>query len=332
MPSLFESEKSFFETVKRWRLLNPHDRILVAVSGGLDSMALLSLVLRLPHSLRPRFIGVAHFNHRLRGRQSDKEERFIERFCLKKKVDFYKGRAPRWKKRSNLEARARQLRYSFLKKKAKQLKVSKVFLAHHANDQSETFLMRWLQGAGLKGLAGMRLSRVEEGIQLIRPLLFVSRSALDAFVKGSKIPYREDPSNKDPKYLRNKIRQWLSALVEKNSGIIERTAHNSIFLQADEDFVEGQAADFFGKKVIQKKKIVQCRVSDYETLPSALRYRLLQRMARSLKEEGSALSGEAILKLDGLILDGSPQKSYFLSDGLFFQKKLPLFGFFMGEG
>src|SRR3989338_2622016 len=114
------AREKFRETIRRWRLFDGSEPLLVAVSGGVDSVVLLHLILHLSPDLKPQ-VQVAHFNHRLRGKQSDAEERFVKDLFRRWEVPCHTGRAPAWKVKSNLEARAREIRYRFLEKTARRL-------------------------------------------------------------------------------------------------------------------------------------------------------------------------------------------------------------------
>ena len=174
------------------------EHILVAVSGGVDSMVLLHalnvLVLETGWKLT-----VAHFNHHLRGRSSDADERLVRRVArdLKLKIIVGHGDVRKFAKTHGLsiEMAARQLRHEFLALAARRVKARKLALAHHADDQVELFFLRLLRGAGSDGLSGMSPvspSPADPKLKIIRPLLEISKHALVEFARGRRILFRED--------------------------------------------------------------------------------------------------------------------------------------------
>ena len=289
---------------------------MVAVSGGVDSVVLLHLILHLSPDLKPQ-VQVAHFNHRLRGKQSDAEERFVKDLCRRWEVPCHTGRAPAWKVKSNLEARAREIRYRFLEKTARRLGTKKIAVAHHADDQAETFLIRWIQGAGLKGLGGIGVVRD----RIVRPLLFVPRTEIDRYASLFRIPYRKDPTNRSDLFLRSRLRRLLTGLKKENPNLGVRAAVNSIFLRADESFISSVMEELFIRSAERHALRVQVDLSLYLRLPEALRFRMLQRMARHLRSNEYALPAEAVLKADDILRDSGTPKHYDLPSGLGLNKK-----------
>ena len=186
--------------------------VLVAVSGGADSIALLC-GLSAVRQKGPGRLVVAHFNHGLRGTESDGDEAFVVQICRHLGVDCRVGRpagqdAPG--RSSQSEEEAREARYAFLRRTAEQLGARYVVTAHTADDQAETVLHRILRGTGVAGLAGIRRSRqVIPGVALIRPLLSVRRTELIEYLQAIGQPFRVDGSNQDVRFTRNRIRRDL---------------------------------------------------------------------------------------------------------------------------
>lgn len=145
---------------------------------------------------------IAHFNHRIRGKQAIQDENFIQRVARKEGIDFYVGYGQR---RDLSEEALRKERYEFLRKIRKQVGADIIVTAHHADDQLETFLMRLIRGSGLEGLKAM----APQTGRVLRPLLMVSRKEILAFARSKKIIFREDATNEEDLYLRNRIRKHL---------------------------------------------------------------------------------------------------------------------------
>jgi len=204
------------------RLLLRGQKILVAVSGGADSMVLLHVLNSLAKKNRWK-ISVAHFNHQLRGRASDADEKLVRQTAKKLRLPFSTGRADvkqfAARSKTSVEMAARKLRHEFFAHAAREQKTSVVALAHHADDQVELFFLRLLRGAGGEGLAGMKWrspSPASERIILARPLLGFSKGEILAFARANKIPFRDDATNFSANFLRNRIRNELLPLLQKN--------------------------------------------------------------------------------------------------------------------
>lgn len=187
----------------------------MAVSGGVDSMVLLHLLVRLSrrHGWR---LAVAHFNHQLRGRSSDADERFVAQTAAALGLEFHVGRGDvrmlARRRRISIEQAARSLRHRFLARTAKRFQFPTIALAHHADDQVELFFLRLFRGAGSDGLAGMKWrnpSPEDAAVELVRPLLALSKAELERFARRAKIAFREDASNRSTDILRNRIRHRL---------------------------------------------------------------------------------------------------------------------------
>ncbi|HZZ73049.1 MAG TPA: tRNA lysidine(34) synthetase TilS [Pirellulales bacterium] len=187
--------------------------VVAAVSGGADSVALLRGLAAVRQAGRGELV-VAHFNHRLRGAESDADEAFVRRLAeaLRLRCEF--GRAETL---APAEEDARRLRYAFLQQTAERLAARYLVTAHTAEDQAETILQRIVRGTGLGGLAGMRRARpLGPNVALLRPLLQVRRAELRDYLTRLAQPFREDGSNADLRYQRNRVRHELLPLIEQN--------------------------------------------------------------------------------------------------------------------
>ena len=178
------------------------------------------------HLLAPKYrwrISVAHFNHRLRGRASDADERLVRKTAAGAELPIVVGSADvkafAAKSKLSLEMAARKLRHEFLARAARKRKIKAIALAHHADDQVELFFLRLLRGAGGEGLAGMKWrspSPADKTISLVRPLLGGSKGELAEFARENKIRFRDDATNLTSDFLRNRIRNELLPLLRKN--------------------------------------------------------------------------------------------------------------------
>jgi tRNA(Ile)-lysidine synthase len=197
-------------------------RYLIGVSGGRDSLALLHWLVDLGY----KNLIVCHLNHQLRGRSSEADARFVKKLAAKHDVDLVLGtadvRSLAVKNKLSIETAGREARYSFFARTAKRRRCRTIFLAHHADDLVETFLINIFRGAGTAGLAGMRevsTRRVDDvDLMIVRPLLSIWRRDIDRYVRKHGLKFREDASNKNLGPLRNRIRNQIIPYLEKTIG------------------------------------------------------------------------------------------------------------------
>lgn len=253
-------------------LLSPGDSVLLAVSGGLDSMVLLRVMAQLAPAQGWR-LNVAHFNHCLRGRSSDLDEVLVCDAAKSMGLRFKAGRADVRKfsrtQGISIETAARQLRHRFLARVASSLGIEKIALAHHADDQVELFFLRLLRGAGPEGLAGMRAigpSPADAGLKLIRPLLPLFRSELETFAHEKGIRFRSDASNRKIEFARNRVRLELLPYLRTHfqPAIRQTTLRLVEILAAESDWIEQMTEQTPSDRPL-------------ESLPVALQRRRLQR-------------------------------------------------------
>jgi tRNA(Ile)-lysidine synthase len=210
------------QNIQNRRLLKRGQAVLVAVSGGLDSITLLHALRQL--SSRHRWhLTVAHFNHQLRGRSSDADEKLVRQTAAAMRLPFIAGRADvkafAQKSKLSIEMAARKLRHDFFARAAKERKIRVIALAHHADDQVELFFLRILRGAGGEGLAGMKWrspSPVNSKITLVRPLLDATKGELRGFTRKYKIRFRDDATNTSLEMPRNRVRNELLPLLRRS--------------------------------------------------------------------------------------------------------------------
>lgn len=234
-------ENKVLKTIKHFDMLRRGDKVVVAVSGGVDSTALLDILDSLKGKLQIKLF-VAHLNHKIRKGQSDLDEAFVK--SLAKKYNFpctaEEFDVPQFAKKNkmNLEDAARRIRYEFLSRVAAKYGAGKIALAHTADDNIETFLMRLIRGAGLKGLESIPAVRGN----IIRPMIELLREDIQQYLKSRKIKPRIDLTNLDTKYLRNRVRHdLLPALKSYNRNIKEVLLRTIHAVSDDQSFIEHES-------------------------------------------------------------------------------------------
>lgn len=215
------------------RMLQPRDELVCAVSGGADSVALLFAMYLLKDKLDIH-LSAAHFNHRLRGEESDRDARFVEAFCGGLGIPLYMGEGTVTAGAKGLEAAARDARYAFLMGLS-----GKIATAHTADDNAETVLLHLVRGTGLKGLGGIP----PVSGRLIRPMLTVTRREVEAFLAEYSLKHVEDSSNETDAFLRNRIRHDVMPLLRReNPRIGENLSRLALGLRQDEDYLQRQSS------------------------------------------------------------------------------------------
>jgi len=214
------------ETIERYNLLKRKEKVILAVSGGPDSVAMLFLFLRIKEIFNLKLVCV-HFNHGLR-KEADEDEKFVKDLCSSLDIKFVseKKNVKEFFKGDSLEQTARILRYDFFLKIANSLKIKKISLAHTKDDVIETVLMRIIRGTGIQGLRGiLPLSKIKGKI-FIRPLIEIEKKRILDWLKKEKISYQIDTTNFEDKFFRNKIRLNVLPLLEKLNPNIKDTLFN----------------------------------------------------------------------------------------------------------
>jgi tRNA(Ile)-lysidine synthase len=295
------------QAVTRHHLLERGDRVVVAVSGGPDSMALLHGLGLLAREEGWR-LHAAHLHHGLRGAEADADLDLVRARCHEAGVPLsVEVLAADRIRGAGMEAEGRRLRYAFLHRVAGQIGATRIATGHTRDDQAETVLLRLLRGSGPRGLTGIRPKR-RDGV--VRPLILTSRSEVLRFLERAGIAYREDRSNADPAFLRNRVRHELLPLLRDLSPrIIEHLASLAEILGADEAFLDREATRVAAPWLpAVGTGEAEARLPDREALaklPEALRSRVLLRL---LVEAGVPREGisAAIARITEHLAPGSP--------------------------
>jgi tRNA(Ile)-lysidine synthase len=238
--SLAQSARAY---IRKHELLKPGDRVGVAVSGGADSVALLCLLNELRHELG-LVLAVIHFNHKLRGADSDQDEQFVAELARQLGLESHSESgdvaAYAKEKHLSLETAARKLRYEYFQRLLGGNQFNRIATAHTLDDQAETVLLKLIRGAGTRGLAGIypKLDVATPGASIIRPLLGVRRKDIEAYLAEIRQVWREDKSNRDLRHSRNRVRHGILPRLERNlnPAIYETLSDTADVARAEEDY------------------------------------------------------------------------------------------------
>jgi tRNA(Ile)-lysidine synthase len=266
--------------IEETKLIRPGDAVVVAVSGGPDSVAMLHVLFLLSERYSWRLV-VAHVNHKFRGDESDAEAAFVAELAKSYSLPCEIGNidVPAYIDQTSLNAQvaAREKRYEFLHEVANRYHATRVALAHHADDQAETIMMRILRGTGPSGLAGMPERRVEKKVELVRPFLRIYKAEVVQYCREHGLEYCMDSSNELRKYARNQIRlDVMPFLRSYNEQLPVALNRMSEMMRAEDDFVEEEAAKAFATIVSLKSAGCRFLSSEFAQAHVALQRRMIK--------------------------------------------------------
>ena len=234
-------EEKVLNTIKNNELIKNGDTIVIGVSGGPDSMALLNMLINLVNNKKiDAKLVVAHINHGLR-EEADEETRFVEDFCRQNNIECYVKREKvdelAKEQKIGTEEAGRKLRYSFFEEIANKVNANKIATAHNANDNAETVLMNLMRGSGTTGLKGIEIKRDEK---YIRPILELTRKEIEEYCKNENLNPKYDKTNKENIYTRNKIRNKLIPYIEEefNPNIVTSINRLSGLVKEEDEYLE----------------------------------------------------------------------------------------------
>jgi tRNA(Ile)-lysidine synthase len=270
----------FLKTIKEHRLIENHSTVIAAFSGGKDSVTLVLLLKECQKDINFRLIA-AYFNHRIRTDQQAEQD-WVENFCRDNRVDIISGEAdiPGFKKenRLNLEHAASIRRYEFLEKTAGRYKKSCIATGHTRSDLTETFLIKLFRGSGSRGLSSIYFRKDD---RIIRPMLALSHQDVRSFLSRNHLTYYKDISNKDNRFLRNRIRNQLVPEINKLDPLFEQHIFRTVGMLQDEyHYFQELSRGFLDKNLIMEKVLPLAKL---KSLHPALRRFVLREFIKRLK-------------------------------------------------
>lgn len=276
-------------TIRKYRMLDKHDSVLVGLSGGADSVVLLHALVHIGQDYNLK-IYIAHIDHMFRGEESKGDMKFcldmaesmgLTAFCEEKNI-------PRIAKEKGIssEEAARIERYEFFFRVARENSINKIAVGHTIDDQAETVLMRMIRGSGMSGLRGMDPVKEMKGMTVIRPLIGVTRREIEDFIREQGVKYRHDSSNEEVVFTRNKVRHELIPYLEDrfNPNIKEVLVNMAENLRAEDDFLDKFSSRKF--KIMSKKNRsgdISVDMGKFKKQPAAIRKRIVRSALRELK-------------------------------------------------
>lgn len=313
----------FCTHIKKHHYIEAGDQVLLGVSGGVDSMVLAVLLLRLKNEIDFQF-SIAHVNYQLRGKESDAQEKLVSDFSRENDIQcFVTQPALPKNSKENFQKMARDFRYHYFTEIALSLKATKVLTAHHQEDQIETILAQLLRGASLKGLKGMRPQRsLHPKVALLRPLLAISKETLIDYAKAHAILYSEDSSNASDHYWRNELRHKLLPVIkdlrpkafQKILQFGEEMQDLSLYLsQAAKDWLKEYAKKGENSFWLPRPRLM--------LMPKPLRYEILTQVVVSQKGSCQNMKKDHLKRMDQICLGCKQEASYPLPGGMKFMRR-----------
>ncbi len=271
--------KSFINKVKKhiekFKLFKKGERVLACVSAGVDSVSLLKF-LKLIEKEYKLSIFVSHYDHKIR-KESLEDAIFVYNLCKEWKIPFFYSTAPvplyARREKLSLEMAGRELRYRLWYRLAREHNFQKIVLAHHLDDLAEEIFMRLIRGTGRRGLTGIPIKRDN---LIVRPFLCVSKEEIKAFALEHNLKWREDVTNQDLRFLRNKIRHILIPFIEKHFGrnIKTNLKETALIIAEEEELIEELALSKFKKIKSKIEDSLSLKIHELKTLPGSLRKRI----------------------------------------------------------
>ena len=286
--------------IEEEQLLQQGDHLLVAVSGGVDSMALLHYFIQTQEQWNIQ-VEAVHVDHMLRGGASAEDRAFVQKYCVANGIYLHATEisipAIMAQENGNTQLICRRERYQYFKEILQKTNANKLVTAHHADDQLESVLMALTKNATMNSMQGIRPQRLFEGKTLIRPFLTVTKSEIRGYLLRKGLNYREDASNSKDTYVRNRFRHHVVPLLEaENPRVTEQVTHFTKQLQEDDTFLMTLAQDVFSQIIIRNNEnTYSMEIEAFQLVPLALQRRLILILLNYLYKDSNTIQSYALL-------------------------------------
>ena len=293
-------EKTVEKTIKQFNMLEKGDRVLVAVSGGPDSMSILNYLLENKEELEIVLLA-CHVNHGIRENAKIDEE-YVKDYCDKNNIKLFINHSDvisiAKETKRGLEETGRKIRYDFFEEIAQKEKIDKIVVAHNKNDNAETVIMNALRGSGLAGLKGIEPVREK----YIRPLIECGREEIEEYCKRKNLNPRHDESNDDNTYTRNKIRNVVLPFIKEefNPNIVDTLKRLSDIVKEDEEYINGQAKITYERLAIEENNQVSFVTKEFNKEPKVIQKLLVLKAIKNVQgslNEIDKINVEDVIKL-----------------------------------
>ncbi len=307
------------KTIEKYGMLSEGQRVGVGVSGGVDSVVLLHILVKLKERWNLKLI-VCHLNHNLRGEESLRDARFVEELAEELGLEFVCRSLPQDAKPEGVSIQdwARKKRLSFFEDVVREHSLDRIALGHNMNDNAETVLMRLLRGASIEGLKGIEPVRAP----FIRPLIEVKREEIEEYARAHSIRYVEDSTNRSKRYLRNRIRLELIPYLEKhyNPSIVETLSRLSSLLRRDARYLEAQTTEVFKELAVVEKDRVCFRREELVKLDDAIVTRLFMKATERLHKRRDLMESAQAEQFLRALRGRRPNVCISLGEGLYLKR------------
>jgi len=329
--NLHPTEKKVLSAILEYRMINRGDSVIVAVSGGADSVCLLKILYELRKCLNIS-LTVAHFDHGLRPKEDEIETEFVAKLAKRLNLALVCDKSNNITKAhaSSIEEKAREMRYQFFQKTIDQNHAQKLALGHNMNDQAETVLMHFLRGTGLTGLSGIPPIRQN---CFIRPLIDITRDEIHTYLKQNDESFIIDSSNLETRYLRNKIRlELLPLLLDYQPKLVEHLGELAFLCRQETQFIDEEAKKALKKITFDSSKhYLDISLTTFNTISCSLQYRIIRQAIQKIKGNLKKIDRGHIKTIINLINSDKPQIKVNLPENIIVKKIYNRLRFSLGD-
>ena len=291
-------EEKVKDTIEKYNMISPADKVIIAVSGGPDSMSILNYLYENKEDYKIEII-VCHVNHGIR-ENANLDEEYVKKYCEDRNIMLFIKHEDvvslAKKSKRGLEETGRIVRYNFFEEIANSEKANKIIVAHNKNDNAETIIMNAIRGSGLSGLKGIE----EKRGKYIRPLINCSREEIEEYCREEKLNPRHDESNDDNTYTRNKIRNIVIPYIkdEFNPNIVDTLKRLSDIIKEDEEYLEQKTEESFERLASREGEKISFVVRDFNNEDRVIQKRLIQ---KAIKEVAGSLNEIDKINIEDII-------------------------------